>query len=120
MALKRNISEIKMNGGGICMSKDNYKVTGQVGSIARQFEALMTSGVNLRDKEDKMIEKKIRDTYESTGKRRRICRDGQPRLRSTLGRRTRPDKQGVRPVGGSAGGQSQRHQHPPLHAGRGR
>ena len=59
MALKRNISEIKMNGGGICMSKDNYKVTGQVGSIARQFEALMTSGVNLRDKEDKMIEKKI-------------------------------------------------------------
>lgn len=103
MALKRNISEIKMNGGGICMSKDNYKVTGQVGSIARQFEALMTSGVN-----------------ESTGKRRRICRDGQPRIRSTLGRRTRPDKQGVRPVGGSAGGQSHRHQHPPLHAGRGR
>ena len=65
----------------------NDNTIGQVGGLVRKFKAMMTSRDNLKEmSEVRMTEMRFETTYESPGKRRRMCREEQAIPRAALHR----------------------------------
>ena len=76
--LKTNVNEIKIQKDRRFDDMINDKVTGHVGGLVQKFE-MMTTGENLKRMTEIRMADIIENSYQSPGKKRRLCPGEQER-----------------------------------------